>query len=422
MNVLVIGSGGREHALCWKIAASPLCRKLYCAPGNDGIAQVAELLPIAVNQHVTLCEAAKRLSIDLVVIGPDDCLANGLSDYLRNQGLTVFGPSQAAAQLEWSKAFAKSFMQRHHLPTARWQVFQNPFEAKAYLKTVSFPIVVKASGLALGKGVVIAGSLSEAEAAVDEMMTEQRFGSAGETVVIEEFLQGREFSLLAFCDGNTVQIMPPAEDHKQIFDGDLGPNTGGMGTISPLSFLSDQDAKCIQTEILQPVIDAMKLEGTPFQGVLFTGFMLTEDGPKILEFNARFGDPETQPLMLLLESDLLEVLLACCHGTLDKQEIVWKDQAAACVVLASPGYPNAYPKGLPIQGLDLLPPEIVLFHAGTKREQSNWLTNGGRVLGVATTASTPAGALESIYTAIQTISFQGMQYRKDIGKRKEFKP
>ena len=418
MNVLVIGSGGREHALCWKIAASPLCSKLYCAPGNDGIAQVAELLPIAAHQQIALGEAARRLEIDLVVIGPDDCLANGLSDYLRTLGLTVFGPSQAAAQLEWSKAFAKAFMQRHHLPTAQWQAFQNPVEAKAYLKTVSFPIVIKASGLALGKGVVIAGSLSEAEAAVDEMMTEQRFGSAGETVVIEEFLQGREFSLLAFCDGNTVQIMPPAEDHKQIFEGDLGPNTGGMGTISPLTFLSQQEAKCIQIEILQPVIDAMKLEGTPFQGVLFTGFMRTKDGPKILEFNARFGDPETQPLMLLLESDLLEVLLACCHGSLDKQEIVWKDQAAACVILASPGYPNAYPKGLPIEGLDQLPPEIVLFHAGTKREQSNWLTNGGRVLGVATTASTPSGALESIYAAIQTISFPGMQYRKDIGKRK----
>ena len=418
MNVLVIGSGGREHALCWKIAASPLCNKLYCAPGNDGIAQVAELLPIAVHQQIALGEAAQRLKIDLVVIGPDDCLANGLSDYLRTLGLTVFGPSQAAAQLEWSKAFAKAFMQRHHLPTAQWQAFQNPVEAKAYLKTVSFPIVIKASGLALGKGVVIAGSLSEAEAAVDEMMTEQRFGSAGETVVIEEFLQGREFSLLAFCDGNTVQIMPPAEDHKQIFEGDLGPNTGGMGTISPLTFLSQQEAKCIQIEILQPVIDAMKLEGTPFQGVLFTGFMRTKDGPKILEFNARFGDPETQPLMLLLESDLLEILLACCHGSLDKQEIVWKDQAAACVILASPGYPNAYPKGLPIEGLDQLPPEIVLFHAGTKREQSNWLTNGGRVLGVATTASTPSGALESIYAAIQTISFPGMQYRKDIGKRK----
>lgn len=419
MNVLVIGSGGREHALCWKIATSPLCNKLYCAPGNDGIAQIAELLPIAVTQQIALGEAAQRLKIDLVVIGPDDCLANGLSDYLRSLGFTVFGPSQAAARLEWSKAYAKSFMQRHHLPTAQWLAFQDPVEAKSYLKTVSFPIVIKASGLALGKGVVIAGSLSEAEAAVNEMMTEQCFGPAGETVVIEEFLQGREFSLLAFCDGYTVKIMPPVEDHKQIFDGDLGPNTGGMGTISPLTFLSQQEAERIQIEILQPVIDAMKLEGTPFQGVLFTGFMLTKNGPKILEFNARFGDPETQSLLLLLESDLLEIFLACCQGTLQTQEIHWKNQAAACVILASPGYPSAYPKGLPIKGLDQLPPEIVLFHAGTKREQTHWLTNGGRVLGVATTASTPAGALEAIYAAIQTISFPGMQYRKDIGKRKE---
>jgi len=421
MRVLVIGSGGREHALCWKIAASPLCSKLYCAPGNDGIAQVAELLPIAVNQQEALSDAAKRLEIDLVVIGPDDCLAAGLSDYLRNQGLTVFGPSQVAAQLEWSKAFAKSFMQRHQLPTAAWQAFQNPTEAKAYLKNVSFPIVIKASGLALGKGVVIAADLAEAEAAVEEMMTEHRFGSAGETVVIEEFLQGREFSLLAFCDGKIARIMPPVEDHKQIYDGDLGPNTGGMGTVSPLPFLSQHDAEVIQNEILQPVIDAMKSEGNPFQGVLFTGFMLTNTGPKILEFNARFGDPETQPLMLLLDSDLLEIMLSCCKGTLHQQEICWKSQAAACVILASPGYPNAYPKGLPILGLDQLPPEIVVFHAGTKQTQGKWLTNGGRVLGVSVTSSTTENALKSIYEAIESISFQGMQYRKDIGQRKEFR-
>ena len=421
MRVLVIGSGGREHALCWKIASSPLCSALYCAPGNDGIAQVAELLPIAVNQQEALLEAAKRLEIDLVVIGPDDCLANGLSDFLRDHGLTVFGPSKAAAQLEWSKAFSKSFMQRHNLPTATWQAFQNPDEANAYLKTVSFPIVIKASGLALGKGVVIAGNLAEAEATVNEMMTEQRFGSAGETIVIEEFLQGREFSLLAFCDGKTARIMPPVEDHKQIFDGDLGPNTGGMGTICPLPFLTLEDAERIQTDIIQPVIKAMHSEGTPFQGVLFTGFMLTDSGPKVLEFNARFGDPETQPLMLLLETDLLEVMLSCCKGTLDQQKILWKNQAAACVILASPGYPNSYPKGLPISGLDQLSSEIVVFHAGTKSENGYWRTNGGRVLGVSATSSTSDSALKKVYDAIESISFQGMQYRKDIGQRKELR-
>lgn len=421
MRVLVIGSGGREHALCWKIASSPLCSALYCAPGNDGIAQVAELLPIAVNQQEALLEAAKRLEIDLVVIGPDDCLANGLSDFLRDHGLTVFGPSKAAAQLEWSKAFSKSFMQRHKLPTASWQAFQDPDEANAYLKTVSFPIVIKANGLALGKGVVIANNYAEAAATVNEMMTEQRFGSAGETIVIEEFLQGREFSLLAFCDGKTARIMPPVEDHKQIFEGDLGPNTGGMGTICPLPFLTLEDAERIQADIIQPVIKAMHSEGTPFQGVLFTGFMLTDSGPKVLEFNARFGDPETQPLMLLLETDLLEVMLSCCKGTLDQQKILWKNQAAACVILASPGYPNSYPKGLPISGLDQLSSEIVVFHAGTKSENGYWRTNGGRVLGVSATSSTSNSALKKVYDAIESISFQGMQYRKDIGQRKELR-
>ena len=420
MKVLVIGSGGREHALCWKLAASPRIRKLYCAPGNDGIAQIAECLPISVDHSEELCLAAKRLQIDLVVIGPDDCLANGLSDVLRAEGLAVFGPSQAAAQLEWSKAYAKYFMQKYHLPTAAWEVFTDADSAKEYLKRSHYPTVIKASGLALGKGVVIAATFAEAEEAIDEMMNQHRFGKAGETIVIEEFLTGREFSLLAFCDGQTLQIMPPVEDHKQVFDGDLGPNTGGMGTVSPLPYLSWDEAEEIRETILQPVLDGMRMEGTPFQGALFTGFMLTQEGPKILEFNARFGDPETQSLMLLLESDILDIFLACCKGTLSQEKIIWKKQAAACVLLASPGYPGPYPKGLPIQGLDTLPEDIIVFHAGTKKDHGVWITHGGRVLGVSATGPDLHSTLHRIYDAIEGISFSGMHFRKDIGKRKEF--
>ncbi len=417
MKILVIGSGGREHALCWKIAQSPLCSKLYCAPGNAGIAQIAELLPIAASDGAAICKAALDLQIDLTVIGPDDCLADGLTDRLQAAGLTVFGPSQAAAELEWSKGFAKSFMQRHQIPTARWAAFDQEEAALTYLEKSELPIVIKADGLALGKGVIIAQDYSEAVSAVHQMMSEDVFGSSGQTIVIEEFLHGREISVLSFCDGIHVRCMLPAEDHKQVFDHDLGPNTGGMGVVAPPDFVSAALMQQIERHLMQPVLDGMAAEGKPFSGILFAGIMLTEQGPKVLEYNARFGDPETQSLMLMLQSDLVPILLACCRQTLAKTEIRWYPGAAACVVLASGGYPVHYEKGYPITGLDQLPSDLVAFHAGTKKLDGQWLTNGGRVLGLSSRGLTLNDALEKVYAACAVVDFAKKHYRKDIGRR-----
>lgn len=417
MNILVIGSGGREHALCWKIAQSPLCSKLYCAPGNAGIAQIAELLPIPVSDGTTLCQAALELKIDLTVIGPDDCLADGLTDRFQASGLTVFGPTKAAAELEWSKGYAKSFMQRHQIPTARWAAFDQEEAALAYLEKSELPIVIKADGLALGKGVIIAQNYSEAVSAVHMMMAEDAFGSSGQTIVIEEYLQGREISVLSFCDGVHVRCMLPAEDHKQVFDHDLGPNTGGMGVVAPVGFVSTELMQQIEQQIMQPVLNGMAEEGKPFSGILFAGIMLTEQGPKVLEYNARFGDPETQSLMLLLQSDLVPILLACCKQTLAQTEIKWNPGVAACVVLVSGGYPANYQKGFVITGLDQLATDLIVFHAGTKIVDGQWLTNGGRVLGLAAHGVDLNDALKKVYDACALVQFEKKHYRTDIGRR-----
>ncbi|HZW49522.1 MAG TPA: phosphoribosylamine--glycine ligase [Bacillota bacterium] len=419
MNILVIGSGGREHALCWKIAQSPLCSKLYCAPGNDGIAQIAELLPIPASDGAALCQAALELKIDLTVIGPDDCLADGLTDRFQAAGLTVFGPTKAAAELEWSKGYAKNFMQRHQIPTARWAAFDQEEAALAYLEKSELPIVIKADGLALGKGVIIAQNYSEAVSAVHRMMAEDAFGSSGQTIVIEEYLPGREISVLSFCDGDSVRCMLPAEDHKQVFDQDLGPNTGGMGVIVPVGFVSPELMSQIERQIMQPVLSGMAEEGKPFSGILFAGIMLTEQGPKVLEYNARFGDPETQSLMLLLQSDLVPILLACCHRTLAQTEIKWNPGVAACIVLASGGYPINYQKGFVITGLDQLPTDLIVFHAATKMVDGQWLTNGGRVLGLAARGADLNDALKKVYAACDLVLFEKKHYRMDIGRRNQ---
>jgi len=419
MNILVIGSGGREHALCWKIAQSPLCSKLYCAPGNAGIAQIAELLPIPVSDGAALCHAALELKIDLTVIGPDYCLADGLTDRFQTAGLTVFGPTKAAAELEWSKGYAKSFMQRHQIPTARWAAFDQEEAALAYLEKSELPIVIKADGLALGKGVIIAQNYSEAVSAVHMMMAEDAFGSSGQTIVIEEYLQGREISVLSFCDGAHVRCMLPAEDHKQVFDHDLGPNTGGMGVVAPVGFVSTKLMQQIEQQIMQPVLNGMAEEGKPFSGILFAGIMLTEQGPKVLEYNARFGDPETQSLMLLLQSDLIPILLACCKQTLAQTEIKWNPGAAACLVLVSGGYPANYQKGFVITGLDQLATDLIVFHAGTKIVDGQWLTNGGRVLGLAAHGVDLKDALKKVYAACALVLFEKKHYRTDIGRRNQ---
>ncbi|NLN83940.1 MAG: phosphoribosylamine--glycine ligase [Firmicutes bacterium] len=417
MNVLVIGSGGREYALCLKIAESPLLKKLYCAPGSDAIAEIAEVLPIKASANQELCQAAKSLAIDLVVIGPDDALAAGLADDFLETGIEVFGPSKEAAKLEWSKAFAKEFMSKLELPTAKWASFDDYHQALAYIEKEGFPIVIKASGLALGKGVIIAEDLEAAQEALKSMLVEQTFGSAGATVVIEEFLIGREFSLLAFSDGKNIRLMPPVEDHKQVFDHDQGPNTGGMGCISPLNYVDDEMLLYLQEEVFTKTIEELDKSRTPFVGVLFIGFMLTLEGPKILEFNARFGDPETQTLMMLLESDLLETLSACAQKHLDQVKITWKNQHAACLILTSGGYPGDYNKGYEISGLEDLPEDITVFHAGTAKKNSAYFTNGGRVLGLASSKKDLASAVNYVYEQARKVHFKDIHYRRDIGRR-----
>lgn len=420
MRVLLIGSGGREHALAWKLAQSPLLTHLYALPGNPGIAQYAERLPGSVNDLDHILSVAQQKAIDLVVVGPEDPLAAGLTDRLHAAGIPTFGPTQAAAQLESSKAFAKAFMARHHIPTAAYQSFTNFDAALTYFLQFQIPTsplpVIKASGLAAGKGVILSETLAEGERALREIMLDGKFGSAGAEVVIEERLEGREVSILAFCDGNTVVPMLPAQDHKRLLDNDEGPNTGGMGVFAPSPYCPPELIQQAMETAIQPVIDGMRAEGHPFIGVLFTGLMLTPHGPKVLEYNCRFGDPETQAVLPLLETDLIDIMLACIDGKLDKiaSTIRWKDAASVCVVLASGGYPESYPKGLPITGLDNLPQNVIAFHAGTKSENGQILTNGGRVLGLTAVAPTMSAARALAYQAAKKVHFEGMHYRTDI--------
>lgn len=417
MRVLIVGSGGREHALAWKLAQSPRRPELFFAPGNDGMAALGSRVPLAVDDAAGLAAFALRERIDLVVIGPEAALAAGVSDRLLSAGVPVFGPTQAAAQLEISKRFAKEFMQRHSIPTARFAAFSDFEEACAYLRSVDHPVVIKAAGLAAGKGVIIPESPDEGLAALRAMLVDRRFGAAGDEVIIEERLQGEECSLLAFCDGKHLALMPPAQDHKRLLDGDRGPNTGGMGAYAPALLLSPAQIEEVRRTILQPAVDGLAAEGRPYVGALYAGLMLTADGPKVLEFNARFGDPETQVILPLLESDLLDVLLSCTRGELDRVDVRWADRAAVCVVLASAGYPNELQTGFPIRGLETPVEQGMVFHAGTRRVDGRFVNAGGRVLGVAAWDEKLPAAVERAYRAVSQISFEGMQYRGDIGRK-----
>ncbi len=414
LNVLVVGSGGREHALAWKIAQSPRLGRLFCAPGNPGTAQLGENVAIPALAVDALTAFARREQIDLAVIGPEAALEAGLSDALRAAGIAVFGPSRAAARIETSKAFAKDFMARNNIPTARYAIFHDVQAAHVHLDAVDYPVVLKASGLASGKGVLLPDSLPEAHAALDSLMVDLAYGEAGRVVVIEERLSGIEISLLAFCDGRSLCPMPAAQDHKRLLDGDQGPNTGGMGSYAPAPVATPELIAQAQREVLQPALDGLRSEGLPFCGALYAGLILTADGPKVLEFNARFGDPETQVILPLLESDLLDVLEACTLEKLESTEVRWRPGAAACVVLAAPGYPERPQVGQTITGLETPFRNGAVFHGGTARVDDRLATAGGRVLGVTCWERDLAAAVQAAYRAVEKIHFDGMQYRRDI--------
>jgi phosphoribosylamine--glycine ligase len=418
MKVLVIGSGGREHVLTWKIAQSPLVTQIYCCPGNGGTAGLAENLAIDPNNLEAIADWAAANRIDLTVVGPDAYLAAGTVDLFQARSLRVYGPTKAAARLEWSKAFSKQFMKEVGIPTAAYEIFTNPEAAKAYIRQTGAPVVVKADGLAAGKGVMIATDEAAALQAVDDLMTAQRFGVAGNTVVIEELLAGEEASILAFCDGKIAVPMPAAQDHKRIGDGDTGPNTGGMGNYAPTTIVTAALRERIQKEIFEPTMQAMAAAGTPFVGTMFLGLMLTKTGPKVIEYNARFGDPEAQVVLPLLESDLVTIMQDAIDGRLDPATIKWKSgRTAVCVVAASGGYPGSYPIGKVISGLDQIQDSLI-FHAGTKLNPAGQVvTNGGRVLDVVHLADNIQIAVAGAYRDLQLLHFDGIYYRRDIAKR-----
>lgn len=413
MRILIVGSGGREHAIAWALSKSDKVERLYCAPGNAGIAELAECVPISEDQFEPLTKFAKEQEIDLVVVGPEAPLFAGLVDVLEEAGLKAFGPRRNAAIIEGSKVFTKQLMRKYNIPTAAYESFDNYEEALAYLRKQRAPIVVKADGLAAGKGVTVAATLEEAERALREIMVDKVFGEAGAQVVIEEFLSGQEMSILAFVDGETVRPMVPSQDHKPVYDGDKGPNTGGMGTYSPVPHIPQSVVDEAIGTILIPAARAMVREGRPFRGVLYAGLMITEQGPKTVEFNCRFGDPETQVVLPRLKTDLTDIFMATVNGKLQEIEIEWSDEAAVCVVLASGGYPGPYEKGKPITGLDQVEQSVV-FHAGTKLADGRIVTNGGRLLGVTALGKDIAEARAKAYADIAKIRYEGKHYRTDI--------
>ncbi|HIW51475.1 MAG TPA: phosphoribosylamine--glycine ligase [Candidatus Blautia intestinavium] len=419
MKVLIVGSGGREHAIAWSVAKSPKVDKIYCAPGNAGISEYAECVPIGAMEFEKLADFAEEKAVDLTVIGMDDPLVGGVVDVFESRGLKVFGPRKNAAILEGSKAFSKDLMKKYHIPTAAYENFNDAEKALEYLREqAKFPIVLKADGLALGKGVLICNDLREAEEGVKEIMEDKKFGSAGNTMVIEEFMTGREVSVLSFVDGRTIRTMTSAQDHKRALDGDQGLNTGGMGTFSPSPFYTEEiDAFC-QKYIYQPTVDAMAAEGRPFTGIIFFGLMLTADGPKVLEYNARFGDPEAQVVLPRMKTDIVEVMEACIEGRLDRMELEFEDNAAVCVVLASEGYPVKYEKGIPIYGFENFKGKdgYYCFHAGTKFQDGQIVTNGGRVLGITAKGKDLKEARKNAYEATEWIQFSNKYMRHDIGK------
>ena len=419
MKVLIVGSGGREHAIAWSVSRSPNADKIYCAPGNAGIAEYAECVNIGAMEFEKLADFAQENQIDLTIIGMDDPLVGGIVDEFESRGLRVFGPRKNAAILEGSKAFSKDLMKKYNIPTAAYENFDDPEKALVYLRTeAKFPIVLKADGLALGKGVLICQNLQEAEAGVKEIMEDKKFGSAGNTMVIEEFMTGREVSVLSFVDGKTIKTMTSAQDHKRAKDGDQGLNTGGMGTFSPSPFYTDEIADYCMENIYKPTMAAMKAEGREFKGIIFFGLMLTADGPKVLEYNARFGDPEAQVVLPRMKTDIVDVFEACIDGTLDQVDLQFEDNAAVCVVLASDGYPVSYKKGYPISGLETFKDKdgYYVFHAGTKFEDGKVVTNGGRVLGVTATGKDLHEARANAYKATEWITFENKYMRHDIGK------
>ena len=418
MKVLIVGSGGREHAIAASVAKSDKVDKIYCAPGNAGIAQLAECVAIGAMEFDKLVAFAKEKEIDLVIVGMDDPLVGGLVDEMEKAGIRTFGPRKNAAILEGSKAFSKDLMKKYDIPTAAYETFDDPKAALAYLESAEYPIVLKADGLALGKGVLICNTKQEAINGVKEIMEDKKFGSAGNRMVVEEFMTGREVSVLSFVDGNTIQIMSSAQDHKRAKDGDQGLNTGGMGTFSPSPFYTKEVDEFCHKYIFQKTVDAMKAEGREFKGVIFFGLMLTEKGPKVLEYNARFGDPEAQVVLPRMKNDIIDVCNACIDGTLDQIKVEFEDNAAVCVVLASDGYPVSYEKGLPIEGLEAFDgkDDYFCFHAGTKLVDGKIVTNGGRVLGITAKGDDLKQARKKAYEATEWVSFANKYMRHDIGK------
>ena len=417
MKVLLVGGGGREHALAWKIAQSPRVKTLFAAPGNVGMRDVAELVDLSAEDINGVLQFAKRESIDLVVVGPEDPLCMGMVDILSAEGIRAFGPCKAAARLEGDKSFAKEMMQHQSIPTAEARVFTQFRDAKTYVASRDCGMVVKAAGLAKGKGAIVCADPAEAILSLERIMVDREFGTAGDRVVIEEKLNGPEVSVLAFVDGQTIYVMEIAQDHKPIGEGDTGPNTGGMGAYSPTTLLSNKLLRQIESEVLVPIVDALKIEGVTFKGILYAGIMLTAGGPKVLEFNCRFGDPECQPLMMRLRTDLVDIFDACIDGTLDQIQLDWDPRAAVCVVMASGGYPDAYEKGKTIKGLAEAGAmeDVVVFHAGTRPMGEKIVTAGGRVLGVTAIGDDFHQARERCYAAVEKIQFDGAYYRKDIG-------
>ena len=419
MQVLVIGGGGREHALVWKIKQSPRVKKIYCAPGNAGTGEIAENIAIAADDIKGLLEFALQKKIDLTVVGPEQPLVMGIVDQFEEKGLRIFVPTARAAELEGSKSFAKDIMAKYGLPTAEYKTFSSADNAAEYIKFKDCPLVIKADGLAAGKGVLLCQTADEALVAVDSIMGKKSFGKAGNQIVVEEFLQGQEVSVLAFSDGQTVLLMDSAQDHKAAYDGDKGPNTGGMGAYSPAPVFTEIMRQKVRDQIMLPMIRAMQQEDRPFKGILYAGLMLTKTGSQVLEFNVRFGDPETQPLLVRMDSDIIPVFEACIDGTLDQCPLQWKNESSVCVVMAAEGYPGPYEKGKPISGLQYANslPGVEVFHAGTKTKDGEVLTQGGRILGVTATGENIGTAIAKAYEAVDKIKWQGIHYRKDIGHR-----
>jgi phosphoribosylamine--glycine ligase len=419
MNILVVGGGGREHTLVWKIAQSPLVDKIYCAPGNPGIAELAECVHIGADEITALCEFAQAEEIDLTIVGPEVPLTMGIVDMFQAAGLEIFGPDKAAAQIEGSKGFSKDLMARYNVPTAAYQSFTDHAQAVTYIKKQGAPIVVKADGLAAGKGVIVAMTEEQAITAVDDIMLDQVFGDAGASVVIEEFMDGEEASFFAFTDGKNILPLASSQDHKRVNDGDEGPNTGGMGAYSPAPVVTDELYQVIVETIVKPTIDGMAKDGCPYSGILYVGLMIKDGVPRVVEYNARFGDPEAQPLLMRMKSDIVPVLYACARGRLEQDSIEWHDKAAVCVVMASGGYPASYEKGLPISGLDDAAKidDLMVFHAGTTLEDGKIVNQGGRVLGVTGLGDSVRDAIDKAYVGVKVIHWDGVHYRNDIGAR-----